>query len=75
MKKENMTIEQKIEAIGNAINDYNKRLDTIRENISAFSDYLDETNQLGAIDDKAWDYLVNIEKAVGGIWPEDNTEK
>jgi prefoldin subunit 5 len=75
MKKENMTIEQKIEAIGNAINDYNKRLDTIRENISAFSDYLDEINQLGAIDDKAWDYLVNIEKAVGGIWPEDNTEK
>ena len=70
-----MTIEQKIEAIGNAINDYNKRLDTIRENISAFSDYLDEINQLGAIDDKAWDYLVNIEKAVGGIWPEDNTEK
>ena len=70
-----MTIEQKIEAIGNAINDYNKRLDTIRENISAFSDYLDEINQLGAIYDKAWDYLVNIEKAVGGIWPEDNTEK
>jgi len=30
---------------------------------------------MGAIDDKAWDYLVNIEKAVGGIWPEDNTEK
>jgi len=70
-----MTLDQKLEAIENAINDYNKRLDTIRENISAFSDYLDETNQMGAIDDKAWDYLVNIEKAVGGIWPEDNTEK
>jgi len=75
MKKENMTLDQKLEAIENAVIDYNKRLDTIRENISAFSDYLDEINQLGAIDDKAWDYLVNIEKAVGGIWPEDNTEK
>jgi hypothetical protein len=75
MKKENMTIEQKLEVIENAVIDWKKRLDTIRENISAFSDYLDETNQLGAIDDKAWDYLVNIEKAVGGIWPEDNTEK
>ena len=55
-----------------------ERLDIIRENISAFSDYLDEINQLGAIDDKAWDYLVNIEQAVGGIWDiyqEDNTEK
>jgi len=70
-----MTLDQKLEAIENAVIDYNKRLDTIRENISAFSDYLDEINQLGAIDDKAWDYLVNIEKAVGGIWPEDNTEK
>ena len=70
-----MTLDQKLEAIENAVIDYNKRLDTIRENISAFSDYLDETNQLGAIDDKAWDYLVNIEKAVDGIWPEDNTEK
>jgi hypothetical protein len=75
MKKENMTIEQKLEVIENAVIDWKKRLDTIRENISAFSDYLDETNQMGAIDDKAWDYLVNIEKAVGGIWPEDNTEK
>jgi len=75
MKKENMTLDQKLEAIENAVIDYNKRLNTIRENISAFSDYLDEINQLGAIDDKAWDYLVNIEKAVGGIWPEDNTEK
>ena len=75
MKKENMTLDQKLEAIENAVIDYNKRLDTIRENISAFSDYLDEINQLGAIDDKAWDYLVNIEKAVGGIWPEDNTKK
>jgi len=45
-----------------------ERLDIIRKNISAFSDYLDETNQLGAIDDKAWDYLVTIEQAVGGIW-------
>ena len=70
-----MTLDQKLEAIENAVIDYNKRLDIIRENISAFSDYLDETNQMGAIDDKAWDYLVNIEKAVGGIWPEDNTEK
>ena len=70
-----MTLDQKLEAIENAVIDYNKRLNTIRENISAFSDYLDEINQLGAIDDKAWDYLVNIEKAVGGIWPEDNTEK
>ncbi len=58
-----MTIEQKLEVIENAVIDWKKRLDTIRENISAFSDYLDETNQLGAIDDKAWDYLVNIEKA------------
>ena len=70
-----MTLDQKLEVIENAVIDYNKRLNTIRENISAFSDYLDEINQLGAIDDKAWDYLVNIEKAVGGIWPEDNTEK
>jgi DNA-binding ferritin-like protein (Dps family) len=75
MKKENMTLDQKLEAIENAVIDYNKRLDIIRENISAFSDYLDETNQMGAIDDKAWDYLVNIEQAVGGVWPEDNTEK
>ena len=70
-----MTLDQKLEAIENAVIDYNKRLDIIRENISAFSDYLDETNQMGAIDDKAWDYLVNIEQAVGGVWPEDNTEK
>ena len=70
-----MTLDQKLEVIENAVIGYNKRLNTIRENISAFSDYLDETNQLGAIDDKAWDYLVNIEKAVGGIWPEGNTEK
>jgi DNA-binding ferritin-like protein (Dps family) len=75
MKKENMTLDQKLEVIENAVIDWKKRLDTIRENISAFSDYLDETNQMGAIDDKAWDYLVNIEKAVGGIWPEDNTKK
>ena len=70
-----MTLDQKLEVIENTIIDWKKRLVTIRENISAFSDYLDETNQMGAIDDKAWDYLVNIEKAVGGIWPEDNTEK
>jgi len=70
-----MTLDQKLEYIENMVIDWKKRLDTIRENISAFSDYLDETNQMGAIDDKAWDYLVNIEKAVGGIWPEDNTKK
>jgi len=52
-----------------------ERLDIIRKNISAFSDYLDETNQLGAIDDKAWDYLVTIEQAVGGIWDAYQEEK
>jgi hypothetical protein len=75
MKKENMTLDQKLEAIENMVIDWKKRLDITRENIKAFSNYLDKTNQLGAIDDKAWEYLVNIEKAVGGIWPEDNTEK
>ena len=70
-----MTLDQKLEAIENVVIDWKKRLDITRENIKAFSNYLDKTNQLGAIDDKAWEYLVNIEKAVGGIWPEDNTEK
>jgi len=49
---------------------HEKRLETIRENISAFSNYLDETRQLHKIPDEAWNYLVVIEKAVGGIWPE-----
>ena len=70
-----MTLDQKLEAIENVVIDWKKRLDIIRENIKTFSNYLDETNQLGVIDDKAWEYLFNIEKAVGGIWPEDNTEK
>jgi hypothetical protein len=52
-----------------------KRLEIIKKNILAFSDHLDEINQLGAIDDKAWDYIVAIEQTVGGIWPEDKTEK
>jgi len=47
-----------------------ERLDIIRKNITALSDYLDEINQLGAIDDKAWDYIVAIEQTVGGIWTE-----
>ena len=45
-----------------------ERLDIIRENIIAFSDYLDKTNQLSALDDEAWDYIIAVEQAVGGIW-------
>ena len=47
-----------------------KRLEIIRENISAFSDYMDETRQMSNIPDEAWNYIVVIEKVVGGIWPE-----
>lgn len=45
-----------------------KRLEIIRENISAFSDYMDKTRQMSNIPDDAWNYIIEIEKAVGGIW-------
>lgn len=52
-----------------------KRLETIRENIIAFSNYLDETRQLNKIPDEAWNYLIAIEKAVGGIWRQQRISK